>query len=214
MKCSNCDREIKESINFCPSCGVFLRKNDTLPLENLKLVLMRADLAAFTKMSETMIAEDVMVFLNEVFGIFSGIIESHKGILYQIIGDEIVSIFGYPKGKGFAPHMAIFAAEEMLKKLVELNKKKYLENPVGLKIGMAMESTSVLNLHSDLRHTLIFTKAFKKSQILQKNAAVDTLLICENLYQATKAFFTYLELGEFVEDFVSVKAYEYKIKVS
>ncbi len=213
MECSHCCREIKESVRFCPWCGIFLGKNDTLPLESLELIFMRADLSGFTSMSETMTSEDVMAYLNEVFGIFSKIIESYKGIVYQIIGDEVVSIFGFPKELGFAPHMAILAAEDLLKKLIELNEKDYLKKPIGLKIGMTMEPASILNLHRDLRNTLIITKGFRKCQILQKNAADNTLLVCENLYKATKAFLSYREAGEFGEDPESMKAYEYKIKI-
>jgi len=212
MKCSNCNKEIMALVHFCPWCGIFLA-DDTLPLEELKLTFMRADLSGFTKMSEAMIAEDVMAYLNEVFGIFSKIIVSYKGIIYQIIGDEVVSVFGFPKESGFAAHMAIFAAEDMLKKLTELNKKEYLKAPVGLKIGLTIESASIFNIHGDLRNALIITKGFKKSQILQKNAETNTVFVCENLYQATKAFFSYNEIGEFVKDDLSVKTYEYRMKI-
>lgn len=212
MTCAKCGRVIKEPDNYCPWCGVFLIQSHRLPLENTELVLMRADLSGFTTMSETMISEDVMAFLNEVFSAFSKIIESHKGIVYDIIGDEIVGIFGFPKESGFAPHMAVLAAEDLLKNMNELNRKEYLKRPVGLKIGMAMESASILNLHDDLRNNLIVTKGFKKCQILQKNAADNTLLVCENLYQATKAFFSYSEIDGIIKEPISMKAYEYKIE--
>ena len=93
-----------------------------------------------------------------------------------------------------------------------MNKKEYLKSPVDLKIGMEMESASLLNLHRDLRNTLVVTKGFKKCQILQKNAADNTLLVCEKLYLATKSFFTYSEIGEIVREPSSIKAYEYKVK--
>ena len=213
MNCPSCNKEIVIPVHFCPWCGIFLGGDDALPLEELKLTFMRADLSGFTKMSETMIAEDVMGYLNGVFSIFSKIIESFQGIIYQIVGDEVVSIFGFPKGSGFAPHMAIFAAGDMLKKLIEFNKKEHLKSSVGLKIGLVIETASIFNVHSDLRNALIITKGFKKCQILQKNAKANTLLVCENLYQTTKAFFSYNEIGEFVKDAFSVKAYEYRMKV-
>ncbi len=212
MKCSYCDKDVKEAVYFCPWCGFFLGEKGKLPRESLKLVFMRADLSGFTSMSEKMIAEDVMGFLNEVFGMFSKIIESYKGTVYQIIGDEVVSVFGFPRESGFAPHMAIFAAEDMLKKLRGLNEKKNLANPVGLKIGVALEPSSIFNYYGNLRNASIVTKGFRKSQILQKNAFENAMLVCENLFQASKGFFSFSEVGEFVEDSVTVKAYEYKIK--
>jgi predicted ATPase len=199
-------------LRFCPWCGTLLDKSSDLPVDKLEMVFMRADLSGFTKMSEKMIAEDVMVFLNEVFTHFSRIIESYKGVIYQIIGDEIVSVFGFPKESGFAAHMAVFAAEDMFKKLGQLNKKEYLLSPVGLKIGMVLEPVSVVNIYVNLRDALIITRGFGKSQILQKNAVENSMLVCENLYDATKAFFSFTEVGEFVQDTLSVKAYEYKVK--
>jgi len=173
---------------------------------------MRADLSGFTRMSETMVAEDVMAFLNEIFDLFSKIIDSYKGKIYQIIGDEVVSVFGFPRESDFAPHMAIFAAEDMLKELSVFNEKKHLKNPVGLKIGAAMDPSSIFNYYGDLHNASIVTKGFRKSQILQKNALENTMLVCENLYQVSKAFFSFSEVGEFVEDSIAVKAYEYKIR--
>lgn len=214
MRCQHCGKEITEEIPFCPFCGTFLGKPSRLSLESLQLTFMRADLAGFTSLSESMTSEDVMTFLSEVFGLFSKIIESCKGVIYEVIGDEIVSVFGFPKDSGFTPHMAVFAAEDLLKKLDSLNRRRYLKNPVGLKIGMTMDHASLPSVHHDLRHAVIITKGFRKCQILQKNAVDNTVLVDENLYQATKAFFTYNEIGQVEQDSFAIKAYEYKIKTT
>lgn len=212
MKCPGCHKEIADPSNFCTACGVLIDKKTSLPMEKIDMVFMRADLSGFTRMSENLVAEDVMAFLNEVFAVFSKIIESYKGVIYQVIGDEMVNVFGFPKESGFAAHMAVFAAEDMLKKLNELNKKEYLKSPVGLKIGMVLEPASVMSIYKDLRSALVVTKGFKKCQILQKNANENSVLVCENLHNATKAFFSFEEVGEFVQDTLTVKAFEYRMK--
>jgi adenylate cyclase len=214
VNCQYCGRDIAESGPFCPSCGTFLGKLKWLALESTELAFMRADLAGFTSMSESMTSEDVMAFLNEVFGVFSRIIESYKGVIYEVIGDEIVSVFGFPKESGFTPHMAVFAADDLLKKLDELNRRRYLKNPVGLKIGMTIDKASLPSVHRDIRHAVIVTKGFRKCQILQKNAADNTVLVDEHLYQATKAFFTYSEVGTIEQDSFAIRAYEYKTKTT
>jgi class 3 adenylate cyclase len=185
----------------------------TPPFEDIELTILRVDLSGFTKMSEAMIAEDVMSVLNEIFGVFTHIVESNKGTVYQVIGDEIVSIFGLKRESGFAPHMAILTAEEMFNRLLQFNKKGSFKSPIGLKVGAEIESASLFDLSHDLRNALVLSKGFRKSQILQKNAANNTILVGENLYQATKGFFTYREIGEFVEESSAVKAYEYKLKI-
>jgi hypothetical protein len=208
-----CRKEINGKPNFCPWCGTALIEQTVSPFEDIKLTFLRVDLSGFTKMSEAMIAEDVMAVLNEIFDVFSKIIEHNKGTVYQVIGDEIVSIFGLDTEAGFAPHMAILTAEEMFNKLLDFNKKGGFRSPIGLKVGAENEAASIFDLHRDLKNALILTKGFKKSQILQKNAASNTILVGENLYKVTKGFFAYREIGEFVEESFAVKAYEYKLKL-
>jgi hypothetical protein len=213
MLCMTCKKEVNQPLNFCPWCGTTLRAETPSRFENVKLTFLRVDLSGFTKMSEAMIAEDVMAVLNEIFGVFAKIVESNKGILYQLIGDEIVSIFGLNIESGFAPHMAILTADEMFSKLLDFNKKGGFKSPIGLKVGAEIESASIFDLHHDLKSALILTKGFRKSQILQKNAATNTILVGENLHKVTKGFFDYREVGEFVEESFAVKAYEYKLKL-
>jgi hypothetical protein len=213
MLCISCKKEINLPLNYCPWCGTALHDDTTPPFKDLTLTILRVDLSGFTKMSEAMIAEDVMAVLNEIFGVFTKIVESNKGTIYQVIGDEIVSIFGLNREAGFAPHMAILTAEEMFNKLFQFNKKGGFKSPIGLKVGAEIESASIFDLHHDLRNALILTKGFKKSQILQKNAATNTILVGENLHKATKGFFAYREIGEFVEESFTVRAYEYKLKL-
>jgi class 3 adenylate cyclase len=212
MQCQYCTTELPEDARFCPLCGSFNGSKSDLPLEHLKLTILRADLSGFTKMSESMTAEEVMIFLNNVFNTMAEITASHKGTMYEIIGDEMVSIFGYPRESGFAPQMAIIAAEEMLKSILEMNKKDPVHDPIGLKIGIAMEKASLYNIGNDIRSSFIMTTGFAKSQVLQKNAEENTILICDNLYRIAKSFFTFEEVGEFVQDALSVRAFEYRMK--
>ncbi len=208
-----CKKEINQPLRFCPWCGAATGEGIVADLEDTTLTILRVDLSGFTKMSEAMIAEDVMGVLNDIFGVFTRIVESNKGTIYQVIGDEIVSIFGLKKESGFAPHMAILTAEEMFNKLLQFNKKGGFTSPIGLKVGAEIDSASIFDLQHDIRNALILTKGFRKSQILQKNAAINTILVGENLYKITKGFFAYHEVGEFVEESFVVKAYEYKLKL-
>jgi class 3 adenylate cyclase len=212
MKCPNCTKEIETAINFCPYCGFFNGDHTRLPLEIMKLTFLRADLHEFTKMSEELMSEEIMNYLNEVFSLFQKIIESFKGSIYQVIGDEVVSIFGFRKEAGFAPHMAIFAAEEMFNKLNDVNNQGTPKRDVGLKIGIETETASVFNLQGDLRGAFIISEGFIKSQLLQKNADNNSLLVGDNLFQATRAFFGYRDAGEIVDNKLTLKSYELKFK--
>ena len=208
----NCKKEVNQLCNFCPWCGAMLSDKTAPLLTDINLTILRVDLSGFTKMSEAMIAEDVMTVLNDIFAMFSKIIAYYKGTIYQVIGDEIVSIFGLNRESGFAPHMAILTAEEMFGELLKFNKRGDFKNPIGLKVGAEIDPASIFDLHYDIRNALILTRGFKKSQILQKNAATNTILVGENLHKVTKGFFAYREAGEFVEESFAVRAYEYKLK--
>jgi class 3 adenylate cyclase len=212
MKCSNCGQEIAQDNNFCPHCGFFNGDHARLPFETMKLTFLRADLHEFTKMSEEMLSEEIMTYLNEVFNQFQKIIESFKGSIYQVIGDEVVSIFGFRKEAGFAPHMAIFAAEEMFNRLSEVNDQRAPHRGAGLKIGIETDIASIFNLQGDLRNAFIISEGFVKSQLLQKNADNNSLLVGDNLYQATHTFFGYRDAGEIVDNKLTLKSYELRFK--
>lgn len=213
MICARCQKETAPSLNFCPWCGAAFRDRADAPFDDVKLTFLRVDLSGFTTMSEAMIAEDVMAVLNEIFSVFAQTIAVNKGTIYQVIGDEIVGIFGLDLESGFAPHMAILTAEEMFNKLFEFNKKGSFQSPIGLKVGAEIEPASIFDLQPNVRNAMILSKGFRKSQILQKNAVTNTILVGENLYRVTKGFFAYREVGEFVEESFGVKAYEYKLKL-
>ncbi len=210
--CPVCKNILPEKANFCPYCGKILSLEKTLPLEELTLTFLRADLSDFTGISESMTAEDVMNFLNNLFGSFYAIIEKYKGILYQVIGDEIVGIFGISMKGGYTPHLSIMAIEEIIKKVKECNKFFPLIKECKIKCGLEMASASIYNIKGDLHNAIIVTEGFAKSLVLQKNAENDVVLVGESLYQATRSFFEYEEYGELIDNYISVRAYKLKMR--
>lgn len=212
MVCSFCKKSISENVNFCPYCGALLSQEKTLPLEGLSLVFLRADLSGFTSISEQMSAEDVMSFLNTLFGNFYEIITKYKGLLYQVIGDEIVGIFGLKRESGFAPHLAIMAAEEIIKKVKDCNKLLSFKKECMIKIGLEMAPASIYHIKYNLNDAIIMTDGFAKSLLLQKNADNNNVLVGESLYQATRTIFEYNEFGELIENLIAVRAYALKVK--
>ncbi|MGB9720129.1 MAG: adenylate/guanylate cyclase domain-containing protein [bacterium] len=212
MICPDCKHTIPDSANFCPYCSKLLSSDKALPLEELPLVFLRADLSGFTSLSETMSAEDVMTFLNTLFSDFYEIILRYKGLLYQVIGDEVVGIFGLNRESGYTPHLSLMAVEEIIKKVKECNKLYSFQKECMIKTGLELASASLYNIRGNLRDAIIVTDGFAKSLLLQKNADNNAVLVGEALYQATRSFFSYEEFGELIENYVSVKAYTLKLK--
>jgi len=212
MNCPKCGRESTGTVNYCPWCGVYAGDQVNLPFETITLTFLRADLTEFTKLSEAMMSEEIMNYLNSIFSQFQKVIESYKGSIYQVIGDEVVAIFGFRKEAGFAPHMAVFAAEEMFNRLLSTNAQKLIRYEVGLKIGIETDIASIFNLTGGIRNSFIISEGFKKSQLLQKNADNNSALVGDNIYRATKAFFTFHEAGEIVDNQLTIPSYEIRFK--
>ncbi len=212
LSCSGCKNPLPEIVNYCPYCGKLISLDKKLPLEDLSLTFLRADLAGFTKLSESILAEDVMNFLNVLFGSFYEIIERYKGILYQVIGDEIVGIFGMQKESGYAPHLSIMAVEAMINKVKECSKVSPAIKECKIKCGLEIAPASIYNIKGNLREAVIVTEGFAKSLVLQKNAGNNMVLVGESLYNATRSFFEYEEFGEVIEHHITVRAYKLKLK--
>jgi len=212
IKCHQCEKTIERPSNFCPFCGSFIGQFSDLPFEETNLTFLRADISGFTSMCEAMQAEEVMSFLNDIFSIFSTIVTSYKGSVYQVIGDEMVCVFGLTKGSGFAPHMAVLSGEEMILKLQKYARKDSRKN-IGLKIGCEMDKVFVHNVKESMQSSYIVTAGFTRAQILQKNADENSIYVGANLYAATKSFFIYHEIGELIKDNLTVMAYEYKVEM-
>lgn len=212
MKCPKCELDITNALNYCPRCGVFIGGQTDRPFDTAFLTFLRADLHEFTKLSEAMQAEEIMNYLNSVFDQFRQIIESYKGSIYQVIGDEVVALFGFRKEAGFAPHMALFAAEEMFKCLLDANVRHLIPYEVGLKIGIESDAAFIFNLERGLHHAFIISEGFKKTQLLQKNAENNTVLVGDNLYNITKSFFSFHDAGEIVDQRLTLAAHEIRFK--
>lgn len=212
MECPKCGRKIAGTVNYCPWCGVYAGDQANLPFETITLTFLRADLTDFTRLSEEMLSEEIMGYLNAIFDQFQKVIESYKGSVYQVIGDEVVAIFGFRKEAGFAPHMAVFAAEEMFNRLLATNARNLIRHAVGLKIGIESDPASIFNLAGGIRSSFIISEGFKKSQLLQKNAENNSALVGENIYRATRAFFSFREAGEIVDQRLTIPSYEIRFK--
>ncbi len=108
--------------------------------------------------------------------------------------------------------MALFAAEEMFKRLMDTNVRHLIPYEVGLKIGIESDNAFIFNLERGLHHSFIISEGFKKTQLLQKNAENNTVLVGDNLYHITKSFFAFHDAGEIVDQRLTIAAHEIRFK--
>lgn len=99
--------------------------------EMIESVVLFADIAGFTKLSNEMEVKELFEFLSNVFYEMTKCINRNNGIVDKLVGDQIIGIFGLlsPKTRTI----------DSIKSAIEMQKifnEKFKEYNVGLKIGI------------------------------------------------------------------------------
>lgn len=103
-----------------------------------EIVIMFADIRAFTKISEGKLPFDVVFLLNQYFRAMGEAIEANGGRLDKFIGDGIMALFGVESGAGSGCRQALAASLAMSEVLDGLNAAlaNDLERPLRIGIGL------------------------------------------------------------------------------
>lgn len=104
------------------------------------VVILFADLRAFTKLSETRLPYDVAYLLNRYFAAMGTAIEMSGGHLDKFIGDGVMAIFGIDTNIETASRQAIEATMQMARNLEQLNSDLSAELKDPLRIGIGLHS--------------------------------------------------------------------------
>ncbi len=116
-----------------------------------------ADIAGFTRLIESAPAPVVIGLLDEYFNAVIELIFRHGGTVEQLIGDEIVALFGGPETRGDAAVAAVRAALDMVAAVAGLNARWTAEGRPTFDIGVGIASGRVMagTIGSDRRRELI-----------------------------------------------------------
>jgi adenylate cyclase len=79
-----------------------------------EVCVMFLDIRGFTAFAERRGPEEVMGFLNELFGPMIGTVNRHGGIINKFLGDGFMAVFGAPVPDGGAARHAVKAAMELV----------------------------------------------------------------------------------------------------
>jgi adenylate cyclase len=128
-----------------------------LPGDWREATVLFADIAGFTRLTETTAAPVVIGLLDEYFAAMIDVIFRHGGTVEQLIGDEIVALFGVPEPGPDVALRAVRAATDMVETLDGLRRgwaargRPTFDIGVGLSTGRVMAGT----IGSDRRRELI-----------------------------------------------------------
>lgn len=149
--------------------------------------IMFLDIRDFTLFSEHREPEEVVTYLNNLFGFMIEIVQVHKGIINQFLGDGFMATFGAPVSDPDTVINAVEASREIIsRKATEIKNGNIPQTRIGIglhygeavtgNIGSAMRKQysitgSVVNIASRIEN---LTKRFK-TEVLVSEEVISTL---------------------------------------
>lgn len=161
--------------------------------------IMFLDIRGFTSFVDDHQPEEVVSYLNTLFGFMIESVESHQGVINQFLGDGFMATFGAPVAVGNSSQHATEAAQEIIAKISnEYQKGNIPKTRIG--IGLHYDEAVTGNIGSATRKQYSITGkvVIMASRIEQLNKKYNTcLLISKEVYSqlnsSTQSTFDWLE---------------------
>lgn len=183
-----------------------------------KVCIMFLDIRQFTPFVEKHQPEEVVAYLNKLFGFMITIIENHHGVINQFLGDGFMATFGAPVSIGNSSQQATEAAQEIIYKInSEFKKGNIPKTRIG--IGLHYDEAVTGNIGSSIRKQYSITGrvVIIASRIEQLNKKYGTcLLISDEVHKQlsteSKATFDWLKNSEIKGSAKLVSLYKFTKK--
>lgn len=174
--------------------------------------IMFTDLRGFTRLSEHLPPIEVVRMLNDYFEQMVGIIERHGGWVDKFMGDGLLAVFGDKRNQPDHAVRAAACALELRECIARFNVERLQRQLASLKLGVAINSGSVVagtvGSKARLDFTVIGDTVNVASRLEGLNTKLGTdLLVTEATYQRAKEGYVYEDMGE-----VAVKGHEASVR--
>lgn len=177
----------------------------------VQATILFSDIRGFTKMSEKITPEQMVLQLNEYFEEMAKIIFSYDGTLDKYVGDMIMVLFGVPKAMNDASVRALKTAVAMQEKLKSLNERWKSESKPTFEVGIGINAGEVVfgNIGSSTAMGLtVIGDHVNCAQRLEAYAKEGQIMIGESVYAAiSNEGFTAVDLGVIESGNKSIRAY-------
>ncbi|HYB42653.1 MAG TPA: adenylate/guanylate cyclase domain-containing protein [Candidatus Methylomirabilis sp.] len=159
-----------------------------------------ADIRAFTRLIERTAAPVMIGLLDEYFNAMIDVIFSHQGTVEQLIGDEIVALFGVLDGEVDAGARSVEAAIDMIATVERLRARWSAAGRPGFDIGVGISSGQVMagSIGSAQRRELIVVgrPMIAAARIQRMTRLFDAhIIVGEETFTQVRGQVRYRELG-------------------
>ncbi len=148
------------------------------------VTIMFLDIRNFTPFVENKQPEEVVAYLNTMFGFMIDIVQSHNGIINQFLGDGFMATFGAPMTLGNSSEHAVLAAQEIVTTLAaKTNQGIIPKTRLGIGIHFGEAVTGNIGSIARKQYSITGNVVILASRIEQLNKKFNgQLLISEEVY--------------------------------
>ncbi|MDA3905654.1 MAG: adenylate/guanylate cyclase domain-containing protein [Bacteroidales bacterium] len=146
--------------------------------------VMFLDIRQFTSFVDHHQPEEVVSYLNKLFGFMIESVESHYGVINQFLGDGFMATFGAPVTVGNSSQLATETALEIIDKInTEYQNGNIPETRIGIGLHYDEAVTGNIGSSSRKQYSITGKVVIMASRIEQLNKKYNTsLLISEEVY--------------------------------
>ena len=185
VTCPRCAESNPERAKFCLACAAPLAGAGSERRERRVVTTLFADLAGFTRRSESLDVEDVEGFLDPYFAVLRDEVERTGGLVAKFTGDGVMALFGAITAHEDDPERGVRCGLAICERVSELAGELHVR--VGITTGEAMV-TLPADGHPDAIGDVINTAAR-----LEAAAPPDGVLVDARTYRATSRAVDYGE---------------------
>lgn len=164
--------------------NMLLEQKDDGLSDSRFVCVMFLDIRNFTRYAENKKPEEVVRYLNQLFGAIIEIINANHGIVNKFLGDGLMAVFGAPIAGARDTENAVRAAEQIIDKIDNAVASGTIpETKVGIGLHCGVVVTGNVGAPSRQEYTVIGDVVNLASRIEQLNKAYNSqVLISHEVY--------------------------------
>ncbi len=132
-------------------------KGFSLGGQTIQVSVLFSDIRSFTTITASLPASDTIELLNNYYSLMFEAINSHGGMVNQMLGDGIMALFGAPTPLQNTAEPAVLAALEMIEFIDMFNQQQAALDRVQIRIGIGIATGMVVAGYTGTMHRATYT---------------------------------------------------------